>query len=151
MMKDYRDLELFWVNPQPQITVLVGRPPILPVMWKWSLTRICVSLYCWPQIWHSTAVLNTCSSSLVIFRRLFEFGTNNLLAVLYFWKHLLHELINGILSSINFHWFSIFIVIAAYYFVTIAAASVPGWHPCTFSVMASKSSHITKGAGICLW
>ena len=30
MMKDDRGLELFWVNPQPQITVLVGRPPLLP-------------------------------------------------------------------------------------------------------------------------
>ena len=36
----------------------------------------------------------------------------------------MNELFNRILPSVNFHWFRIFIIFEAYYFTTIAAASV---------------------------
>ena len=55
---------------------------------------------------------------------LLEFGTNNLSTVLYLHKHLFHELLNRILSSVNFHWLSIFIIITAYKFIAIAACRV---------------------------
>ena len=124
IMENNWDLKLFWVNPQLQSTVLIRRSPVLPS----NVTMIPEPDICFLILLATNMALYCSRKHLFLLishiQRLLEFRTNNLLPVLHLWKHLLHKLFNRLLPSVNFHWFSIFIILAAYYFITIAAASV---------------------------
>lgn len=55
---------------------------------------------------------------------LIKFVLNNLSTIFHLLQHLLHKLLNTILSSVNLHWLSMFVIIAAHYSVTIPTSLV---------------------------
>ena len=87
IMKNDRDLELFWANPQLQITVLMCRSPVLSSNMA-MIPDSDISLLI-PCILMSTNMIHLSNLKLLFFhishlQRLIQFGTYYFLAVLYF-------------------------------------------------------------------
>ena len=131
-----------------------AEPLYLPVIWQWSLTWISFSEYYFITnlIWHSSAVLKSCWSSFVniisLLNIFYSFFGSIFLLLIYFLnvceQHFLlciSELV-AIFIIITIDdliatwtcWVCVFFICFCNGFILFC------WHPCIFSVIASKSA-----------
>ena len=130
-----------------------AEPLYFPVIWQWSRTLTSFSTYCFPHIWLiSKHFLLILAHS----HWLIKFTLDYFPAIFFLLQHLLRKFFNGILYSVNLHWFWIFVIIAAHDFVTITTSCTLLTFVCIwfgifwmaslyFFRNESKSEYITKG------
>ena len=96
-----------------------AEPLYFPVIWQWSRTLTSFSTFCFLHIWLiSKHFLLILAHS----HWLIKFTLDYFPAIFFLLQHLLHKFFNGILYSVNLHWFWIFVIIAAHDFVTITTS-----------------------------
>ena len=113
-------LNVFWFDPQFYVTFLVsGASEFSSDVAMVSNSHIFVCIFITTNvtpIHTSKALFTSCSHN----QRFVETFLNNSFAVFNLFKHLFHEFVNGVFTSIRLDWLTIFLFVATYYLISTA-------------------------------